>query len=701
MTGKLPIPGANNGAWGQLLNEFLTVALDPETGLLRPHTQLAATIGDFSDVVDARLRSRPLSPTPATADTLLGTRASDGALVRTSPPALLRAVRGEYSPLAARYGGIFDGTHHPLSERFGAGVPGLTAAQAAYPFATDVAQSIDWAAVQLAQDDAEADGGGAVVLPPRVGIIGRVGGVTDAVLLGDNVALVGVGPASCLRRADNAHSAPLIWNKGRATANGGTGLGNVNIIVHNLRLDGNKGTATAFASNQQGLWLTRVTNPSVTRVWSHDQRTDGIVIDGCRDGVVDGNFTYRNLKDGLYLSASDNITGENVGWGNGSTTGPALIGASLAIAACWYCNLGGAGRGDASPSLLIGRDSQYCQIGGNWDGVEGIAEVIGAGTLPYAADHPGRTGAYDGVTTYGVSNSRIAVTTRGVGRNAARFFKSHNNLLDIHIPSSSLNGVYLWGSSGNVVRGKAKNLGLGSAIERHAVVVLADSTFPLATNNIIDVEVDDDQATPTSAGLNIAQQGTGDVSGTQLRGFRVPPVVTPALTLSPISLAVHRQGTALGITAPQRLYGTAAPTTGTYARGDMLLNTAPTSGAPWAWLCVAAGTPGTWVPLVGGGDVVQTPAFASVYTPDMALGNIVTLTLSGPLTIALPTGGVAGQLLTFILTQDATGGRAVTWSSGYKRNWTPDTTAGKVNTIVFRCVSPGANWTQVGGVTGI
>mgnify|MGYP001017801579 CR=1 FL=1 len=40
--------------------------------------------------------------------------------------------------------------------------------------------------------------------------------------------------------------------------------------------------------------------------------------------------------------------------------------------------------------------------------------------------------------------------------------------------------------------------------------------------------------------------------------------------------------------------GTAAPTTGTWARGDVMWNTAPAAGGAPGWVCTAAGTPGTW-----------------------------------------------------------------------------------------------------------
>lgn len=40
---------------------------------------------------------------------------------------------------------------------------------------------------------------------------------------------------------------------------------------------------------------------------------------------------------------------------------------------------------------------------------------------------------------------------------------------------------------------------------------------------------------------------------------------------------------------------TAAPTTGTWARGDYVRNSNPAVGSPKGWFCTVAGTPGTWV----------------------------------------------------------------------------------------------------------
>lgn len=56
------------------------------------------------------------------------------------------------------------------------------------------------------------------------------------------------------------------------------------------------------------------------------------------------------------------------------------------------------------------------------------------------------------------------------------------------------------------------------------------------------------------------------------------------------------QQTGLGSeTAPGLGSGSAAPTSGTYRAGDIVINTAPSSGTPSYWQCTVAGTPGTWV----------------------------------------------------------------------------------------------------------
>lgn len=62
------------------------------------------------------------------------------------------------------YGATGDGTQRALSTKYGT----LAAAQADYPFATALTQSLDWAAAQLAMNLAAANGGGTVFSPPGI-----------------------------------------------------------------------------------------------------------------------------------------------------------------------------------------------------------------------------------------------------------------------------------------------------------------------------------------------------------------------------------------------------------------------------------------------------------------------------------------------------------------------------------------------------
>ena len=102
----------------------------------------------------------------------------------------------------------------------------------------------------------------------------------------------------------------------------------------------------------------------------------------------------------------------------------------------------------------------------------------------------------------------------------------------------------------------------------------------------------------------------------------------------------------------------------------------------------------------------QAVSYASSITPNPYEGEFISVTLTGNITVnnvsnttgqgsgTYPRGQHAGARMTFIFTQDGTGGHTVTWGDAYKVNWTPTTTANKINTISF--VYNGSNWIQVG-----
>ena len=71
---------------------------------------------------------------------------------------------------------------------------------------------------------------------------------------------------------------------------------------------------------------------------------------------------------------------------------------------------------------------------------------------------------------------------------------------------------------------------------------------------------------------------------------------------------------------------TAAPTAGTWAKGDFVWNSAPSSGSFIGWVCTASGTPGTWA--TAGIIVPADPNADRILFWDDSAGTVAFLSLS-------------------------------------------------------------------------
>ncbi len=138
----------------------------------------------------------------------------------------------------------------------------------------------------------------------------------------------------------------------------------------------------------------------------------------------------------------------------------------------------------------------------------------------------------------------------------------------------------------------------------------------------------------------ITAKVTGDhPQGTQLLGWdnvektwvvgrhanlnaRIPIKLTTDLTTATFGrsgalgggYAAFPRGILIGNSFNGRLinYGTAAPTTGAFARGDLTLNTAPAAAGVLGWICTVAGSPGTWTELAVVGKTEWDTATADI-----------------------------------------------------------------------------------------
>jgi hypothetical protein len=117
---------------------------------------------------------------------------------------------------------------------------------------------------------------------------------------------------------------------------------------------------------------------------------------------------------------------------------------------------------------------------------------------------------------------------------------------------------------------------------------------------------------------------------------------------------------------------------------------------------VGTGTANTWTaPQTFSTRVASTPVALSgaAPTPDASATNVFTFTLSANATIANPTNLVAGDTLTFIITQAATA-YTVTWGANYKFSGTaPTMSTGSGKVDVYTCTSPAGTNCYMAGVS--
>lgn len=88
------------------------------------------------------------------------------------------------------------------------------------------------------------------------------------------------------------------------------------------------------------------------------------------------------------------------------------------------------------------------------------------------------------------------------------------------------------------------------------------------------------------------------------------------------------------------------------------------------------------------------------WTPNMALGNIKFVTMTGNVAMQAPTNAKAGHILIIVFRQDATGGRVLTYQAGtFLGNFTPTTTASAFNAVAYWF--DGLFWWQFADVTNL
>lgn len=99
--------------------------------------------------------------------------------------------------------------------------------------------------------------------------------------------------------------------------------------------------------------------------------------------------------------------------------------------------------------------------------------------------------------------------------------------------------------------------------------------------------------------------------------------------------------------------------------------------------------------------VLDADAYAASYTPDCAEGLVKTVTLTGNITVNAPLNAPSGgKVLWLVFTQDATGGRSVTWNAAFNMSANEQANRAANAITIFRFANVGTSaspvWRKIG-----
>jgi hypothetical protein len=180
----------------------------------------------------------------------------------------------------------------------------------------------------------------------------------------------------------------------------------------------------------------------------------------------------------------------------------------------------------------------------------------------------------------------------------------------ILVPSPVGTGLALqvtWGSTGSFLLNQSVAISaaqVGTPVTFTALVNCASGPDGSSISILIDgaglTYANYNQVNVGSGWQILTQTVTPQAAGTLSLNLSAGPSVVMlvdecSLTLGTTSTPNTSSFTAIEINGSTFTTGTAAPTTGTWKRGDHVSNSAAAVGQPKGWFCTVAGSPGTWI----------------------------------------------------------------------------------------------------------
>ena len=603
---------ANTAAGLAATTNGQTFAVD-ETTTIAVYRRDAGPVATF-------LRRYPKDVTAASGSSQVGfVQPGTGAATRNVQAKLRETVSPE------DFGAIGDGSLHPLSELYGT----LAAAQAVYPFATALTQQIDYCAIVSAINAATYTSHGAFYhsgpeVRLRNGAVYRMG--ADTIQLKKSVRIRGAGsglPWTSMAALQWAAGATGIivhrFNTIGAGVEGSPTTGADGTVLEGFRMIGAIGTADAFGGH--GVWLRA--RAVVRDVYVQGFTANGInvVAQAGGGGALEGNANCFQIHGGRVQDCGGH------GVYTAGADANAGVGTSIDVTAnrLW-------GIWD---SAFLGNSWFGCHTDSNGVEYSGATPVKSAyasfGGVSYHAV-PGATEAQLRTTQPGTDRTRWrACTTTGyaiawTGSNPTGTYRQGGGYYSDNANASSLfSGCYseggqgltwlsqnslalggslyvcpvetgvalearqsaLWSrqgfvSAGTSIAGKTITVQIGGVAENGATLRFthSDDTAPWSLNR----NGGDWAMMHADTTSRIAWRMTGELTAEQFGSGVNQPYV----------FGVPRLGLGSGADARRQTTGTAAPVSGAWGRGEIVWNVAPSASGKVGWVCVTAGTPGTW-----------------------------------------------------------------------------------------------------------
>lgn len=346
--------------------------------------------------------------------------------------------------------------------------------------------------------------------------------------------------------------------------------------------------------------------------------TNGVTVGAITSMVSHGGQRYV-VKVGQAVGASTNApsgtSADNTWWRHVGAGGPLTVSANIP---------------DWTNGISVREGGSYCTDNGNSKGVFVGCYHEGGYGLPQLST---RTLIFGGfMATYVAGGAGALITAEN------NFIKTETGFLyESYDTSTSTFSVQI-GNGANKI-----------------ALVIEDSVAAPSEWSLRLVNSDLDLAWAYS-GSNIAYYITGVATAQQFgTGAAVAHAFHPPKLMVGSSITNARQIT----------NGTAAPTTGAHARGEIVFNRDQSAGGVVAWLCTAAGTPGTWVELRGGGVTSTTSAFNTI-TPTFNDSVVTRDGASGNVNFANPTGTAIDGKEIILRLRDNGSARTIAFGTNYR-----------------------------------